>query len=148
MEENGGCGWPGIGCLALVLAAPMLLASTAASELQPALPRFCEFATASVRRARAPATSHLTPCNSFGIPPTANESIVSACCQEILGTRSLGALRVPTSSWRPFGPLDFVLRAPQAFRPVRRACLRSGPVKIGLFFLKMGLFWQSGAFLF
>ena len=31
-------------------------------------------------------------------------------------TRSLGALRAPTSSWRPFGPLDFVLRAlsPQA----------------------------------
>ena len=26
-------------------------------------------------------------------------------------TRSLGALRAPTSSWRPFGPLDFVLRA-------------------------------------
>ena len=24
-------------------------------------------------------------------------------------TRSLGALRAPTSSWRPFGPLDFVL---------------------------------------
>ena len=32
------------------------------------------------------------------------------------GTRSLGALRVPTSSWRPFGPLDFVLRALQALR--------------------------------
>ena len=26
-------------------------------------------------------------------------------------TRSLGALRAPTSSWRPFGPLVFVLRA-------------------------------------
>ena len=26
-------------------------------------------------------------------------------------TRSLGALRAPTSSWRPFGPLDFALRA-------------------------------------
>ena len=25
-------------------------------------------------------------------------------------TRSLGALRPPTSSWRPFEPLDFVLR--------------------------------------
>ena len=45
-------------------------------------------------------------------------------------TRSLGALRAPTSSWRPFGPLDFVLRA---LRPVRRARLRSGPVKIGHF---------------
>ena len=30
---------------------------------------------------------------------------------KILNTRSLGALRAPTSSWRPFGPLDFVLRA-------------------------------------
>ena len=27
---------------------------------------------------------------------------------------SLGALRTLTSSWRPFGPLDFVLRAPSA----------------------------------
>ena len=42
-------------------------------------------------------------------------------------TRSLGALRAPTSSWRPFGPLDFVLRALRALRPVRRARLRSGP---------------------
>ena len=32
-------------------------------------------------------------------------------------TRSLGALRDPTSSWRPFGPLDFVLRALRALRP-------------------------------
>ena len=32
-------------------------------------------------------------------------------------TRSLGALRAPTSSWRLFGPLDFVLRALQALRP-------------------------------
>ena len=31
--------------------------------------------------------------------------------------RSLGALRAPTSSWRPFGPLDFVLRALRALRP-------------------------------
>ena len=29
----------------------------------------------------------------------------------IMMTRSLGALRAPTSSWRPFGPLDFVFRA-------------------------------------
>ena len=33
----------------------------------------------------------------------------------------------PTSSWRPFGPLDFVLGALQELRPVRQACLRSGP---------------------
>ena len=32
-------------------------------------------------------------------------------------TRSLGALWAPTSSWRPFGPLDFVLRALRALRP-------------------------------
>ena len=32
-------------------------------------------------------------------------------------TRSLGALRAPTSSQRPFGPLDFVLRALRALRP-------------------------------
>ena len=35
----------------------------------------------------------------------------------INSTRSLGALRAPTSSWRPFGPLDFVLRALRALRP-------------------------------
>ena len=29
----------------------------------------------------------------------------------LYGTRSLEALRAPTSSWGPFGPLDFVLRA-------------------------------------
>ena len=32
-------------------------------------------------------------------------------------TRSLGALRAPTSSWRPSGPLDFVLCALRALRP-------------------------------
>ena len=36
---------------------------------------------------------------------------------DIYITRSLGALRAPTSSWRPFGPLDFVLRALRALRP-------------------------------
>ena len=35
----------------------------------------------------------------------------------IFDTRSLGALRAPTSSWGPFGPLDFVLRALRALRP-------------------------------
>ena len=38
-----------------------------------------------------------------------------------------GPLRGPTSSWRPFGPLDFVLRALRALRPVCWARLRSGP---------------------
>ena len=71
----------------------------------------------------------------------------------MMTTRSLGALRAPTSSWRPFGPLDFVLRALQALRPVRRACLRSGPVKIkyffenGAFFRKWGIFFKNSAFL-
>ena len=32
-------------------------------------------------------------------------------------TRSLGALWAPTSSWRPFGPLDIVLRALRPLRP-------------------------------
>merc|ERR1712020_172582 len=35
----------------------------------------------------------------------------------MLITRSLGAPRAPTSSWGPFGPLDFVLRALRALRP-------------------------------
>ena len=52
----------------------------------------------------------------------------------MLETRSLGALRAPTSNWRPFRILDFVLCALWALRPVRLARLRSGPVKIGHFF--------------
>ena len=39
------------------------------------------------------------------------------CEVPIYVTRSLGALRAPTSRWRPFGPLDFVLRALRALRP-------------------------------
>ena len=35
----------------------------------------------------------------------------------ISNTGSVGALRAPTSSWRPFGPLGFVLRALRALRP-------------------------------
>ena len=42
----------------------------------------------------------------------------------MMTNRSVGALWAPTSSWRPFGPLDVVLRA---LRPVRRARLRPGP---------------------
>ena len=38
-------------------------------------------------------------------------------------TRSVGALWAPTSSWRSFGPLDFVLRALRALRTVLRARL-------------------------
>ena len=33
-----------------------------------------------------------------------------------------------TSSWRPFGPLDFVLRALRVLRPGRWARLESGPL--------------------
>ena len=32
-------------------------------------------------------------------------------------TRSLGVLWAPTPSWRPFGPVDFVLPALWALRP-------------------------------
>ena len=38
-----------------------------------------------------------------------------------IADRSLGALRALTSSWRPFGPLDFALRALRALRPVTHA---------------------------
>ena len=47
------------------------------------------------------------------------------------------ALWASTSSWRPFRPLDFVLRTLRALRLVRRAHLRSGPVKMGHVFLKL-----------
>ena len=49
-----------------------------------------------------------------------------ACLRIYVNTWSLGALQARTSSWRPFGPLDFILCALRALRPVRRACLRSG----------------------
>ena len=32
-------------------------------------------------------------------------------------TRNLGGPPGPTSKWKPFGPLDFVLRALRALRP-------------------------------
>ena len=47
--------------------------------------------------------------------------LLSLCSLAILKTRSLGA---PTSCWRPFGPLDFVLRGLRALRPVRWARLK------------------------
>ena len=47
-----------------------------------------------------------------------NAIFFKACLQlDYVETRSLGGLRAPTSSWRPFGPLDFVLRAFRALRP-------------------------------
>ena len=63
---------------------------------------------------------------------------------QISKTRSLGALRAPTSSWRPFGPLDFALRV---LRPVRRARLMSGPVKIEHVLENVAFFWKWGIFL-
>ena len=46
-------------------------------------------------------------------------------CTALYNIRSLRALRALTSSWRPFGPLDFVLRALWPLKPVRRARLSS-----------------------
>ena len=39
-----------------------------------------------------------------------NETYNREVLMVYMKTRSLGALRTPTSRWRPFGPLDFVLR--------------------------------------
>ena len=39
-------------------------------------------------------------------------------CEKMFGTRSVGALRASNSSWRPFGPLNFILRALRAVRLV------------------------------
>ena len=60
-------------------------------------------------------------------------------------TRSLGALRAPTSSGRPFGPLDFVLRALRALRPVRWSRLRSGPPFLTIFEFFSGRLDTSGS---
>ena len=59
----------------------------------------------------------------------------------ICSTRSLGPLRAPTSSRRPFRQLDIVIRTLRALRPVRRARLRS------CICLKMVCFGENGAFL-
>ena len=56
--------------------------------------------------------------------------------------------RGPPSRWGPFGPLDFVLRTLRALRPVRRACLRSGLVKVGHFLKQLGLFSKMVLFFF
>ena len=53
----------------------------------------------------------------LNIPNILHSHFYSSTAFEIFSTRSLGALRAPTSSWRPFGLLDFVLRALQALRP-------------------------------
>ena len=55
--------------------------------------------------------------DNFDTASNIGEKIVSTNAAIILDTRSLGALRAPTSSWRPFGPFDFALRAFGALRP-------------------------------
>ena len=93
-------------------------------------------------------------CHHIVFTHTGSET--ETLCVLFVRTRSLGALRAPTSSWRPFGPLslDFVLRALRALRPVRQARFRSGPVKTGHFerknwhFLKKRKFLQNGALLY
>ena len=40
-------------------------------------------------------------------------------------TRSLGARRAPTSRWRPYGSLDFVLRATQTTKTMRITTTRT-----------------------
>ena len=37
--------------------------------------------------------------------------VISICNNDLFTTRSLGALRASSSSWRPFGPVEFVLRS-------------------------------------
>ena len=56
-------------------------------------------------------------CHHIVFTHTGSET--ETLCVLFVRTRSLGALRAPTSSWRPFGPLslDFVLRALRALRP-------------------------------
>ena len=59
----------------------------------------------------------------------------------VMMTGSPGALRAPTSSWMPFGPLDIVICALRALRPVRRARLRSGHFLVNVFSSsKLGIF--------
>ena len=72
--------------------------------------------------------SHIFPLGTYcfclsGLPATtcyllqsSRQPLVSSL-RVLYHTGSLGALRAPTSSWRPFRPLDFVLRAPRALRP-------------------------------
>ena len=72
--------------------------------------------------------SHLSIGSNANISPLNNINI------RLLETRSLGAFRAPTSSWRTFGPLDFVLRALQAGR--------SGPLKV-----RPAIFYHFGPFL-
>ena len=59
----------------------------------------------------------LTPAATYLTHLTFNENLKVLHFETLFNTRSLGALRAPTSSWRPFGPLDFVLRALRAIRP-------------------------------
>ena len=64
-----------------------------------------------------PHLHHLGPREIQFHPKYRNAVSPTIQCQLIWTTRSLGALWAPTSSWRPFGPPDFVLRALWALRP-------------------------------
>ena len=52
---------------------------------------------------------HTVPSVNVGIVKSVKKQGTTK--KDYLKTRSLGAIQAPTSSWRPFGPLDFVLRA-------------------------------------
>ena len=94
-------------------------------------------------------TDHLVPCGIISNvprqPPTFSHSCSHCRRQQvgnddkILYTRNLGALRAPTSSQRPFGPLYFVLRA---LRPVNRA-----QRDIRAFFENQAFFFENRTFL-
>ena len=58
----------------------------------------------------------LSSLSSFS-STSSTQSLTLSPLSPLSSTRNLEALRAPTSSWRPFGPLDFVLRALQALRP-------------------------------
>ena len=75
--------------------------------------------------------SHWILFDDFSICPILLRQVsMHFCYKALLDTRSLGALRAPSSSLRPFMPPDFVLRTLRALRTVCQARLRSGPMKI------------------
>ena len=86
------------------------------------------------------------PLPARSLPSSLSQNLDLLTPSVIYSTRSLGALQAPTSSWRSFGPLNFILRALRALRTVHRARLRLGPVKRA-FFWKLGYFCEKGFFL-
>ena len=53
----------------------------------------------------------LIPALGFSFSSKFILNLFEFVCRAISDTKTLGALRAPTSSWRPFGPLDFILCA-------------------------------------